>query len=174
MSITDVKIETILFATDLSEDSRIAFAYAVSLSKKYDARVILLHAMQEPSEKAVHLIGDKQWSNYRKRRSESAKETLTGKRLDLLSARKKMDDYLDHLCGDNQEIKPEYDDIVLESGKPVEVIMDVSQTYSCDLIIMGAHDESGLVSSMFGSTVIHVLRKTRIPVLVVKIDDPQT
>ena len=44
-----VKIENILYATDLSDSARHAFSYALSLANMYKANLILLHVLQKPS-----------------------------------------------------------------------------------------------------------------------------
>lgn len=47
MDLPSVKIRRILYATDLSENARIAFTYAVSLAEQYDAQIVILHALLE-------------------------------------------------------------------------------------------------------------------------------
>ena len=41
------KIEKILYATDLSENSAYAFRYAINSAKKHDADIIILHVLDE-------------------------------------------------------------------------------------------------------------------------------
>jgi nucleotide-binding universal stress UspA family protein len=47
MIIPKIEIKKILYTTDLSENSRYAFAYAVSLADLYGAKLILLHVLPE-------------------------------------------------------------------------------------------------------------------------------
>jgi nucleotide-binding universal stress UspA family protein len=50
------EIKKILFATDLSKNSRHAFNYAVSAADRYGATITILHVMEEVSPSAnVHL-----------------------------------------------------------------------------------------------------------------------
>ena len=42
------EFKSILFATDFSESSDYAFQYAYSLSKKYNARLLVVHIINEP------------------------------------------------------------------------------------------------------------------------------
>jgi len=43
------QIKKILYATDLSENARYAFAYAASLANQYGAGVTILHVLEDPS-----------------------------------------------------------------------------------------------------------------------------
>ena len=171
MNTININIETILFATDLSKNSKMAFAYAISLAQKYDAKVKLLHVIQELSDQAVRLIGDEQWAKYRKETFTHAKVTLTGKRKDLLYARKDAEDFVNSSLKQKENVETLCDEIMVESGNPVDIITGVAERHRCDLIVMGAHNESGFISTMFGSTIIHVLKKTKIPMFIVKIDE---
>ena len=54
---------------------------------------------------------------------------------------------------------------VLESGSPVEGILQVAQRESCDLIIMGAFGHSRMRELFVGSTTDGILRAAEIPVL---------
>ena len=40
--------KTILFATDFSESSEYAFKYALSLSRKFESRLAIIHVINEP------------------------------------------------------------------------------------------------------------------------------
>ena len=58
-------IETILYATDLSENSRLAFGYAASMAQRYGARLLVLHVL-EPVHPNTHVLlsssmGETEW-----------------------------------------------------------------------------------------------------------------
>ena len=58
MTLPKVEVKKILYATDLSENARYAFAYAVSLADLYGAKITLLHVLPEVSELMdKHVIG---------------------------------------------------------------------------------------------------------------------
>jgi nucleotide-binding universal stress UspA family protein len=40
------QIKKILYATDLSRNSSYAFRYATDLARKYDAKIVILHAVE--------------------------------------------------------------------------------------------------------------------------------
>jgi nucleotide-binding universal stress UspA family protein len=54
---------------------------------------------------------------------------------------------------------------VLETGAPVEGILQVAQREACDLIIMGAFGHSRVRELFVGSTTDGILRAAEIPVL---------
>ncbi|MBC2744902.1 MAG: universal stress protein [Desulfosarcina sp.] len=51
------EIKRILYATDLSENSAYAFGYAISLAKKYDAEITILHVIDETMESSIYMLG---------------------------------------------------------------------------------------------------------------------
>ena len=65
------EIKRILFATDLSKNSRHAFNYAVSAADRYGATITILHVMEEISPFADrHLrsfIGEESWQELQKK-----------------------------------------------------------------------------------------------------------
>ncbi len=46
------KIKKILYTTDLTKNSVYAFYYAVDIAKRYNAEIVMLHAIEPVSEKA--------------------------------------------------------------------------------------------------------------------------
>jgi nucleotide-binding universal stress UspA family protein len=50
------EIKKILYATDLSENARHAFGYAVSLANRYDAGITVLHVVEELSSFARSMV----------------------------------------------------------------------------------------------------------------------
>ena len=47
----------ILYVTDLSENARYAFGYAVSMANCYGAGITILHVLEEPSPNTLLLLG---------------------------------------------------------------------------------------------------------------------
>ncbi len=54
-------------------------------------------------------------------------------------------------------------------GEPFEEILDFADRNSVDLIIVGAHGKSGLRRLLIGSVSEKVVRKSKVPVLVVRV-----
>lgn len=110
------RIREILFATDLSAESREAAAYAVSLAQEFQARLVLLHVIAEA--KTGELV--------------SATD-VTGAAENLLH------DFLP----EDAELwcKPEY---IVAHGDPAEMMLEIARQRETDLIILGTRPESGI------------------------------
>ena len=72
----------------------------------------------------------------------------------------------DHICMDLFT-----DDIIIESGEPVQIILETADQQNCDLIVMGSHGHGGFVNTLIGSIARRVVRQSKKPVLVVKLPD---
>jgi nucleotide-binding universal stress UspA family protein len=57
--------------------------------------------------------------------------------------------------------------VFLEEGDPGSSIINIAGDWHADLIIMGTHGRTGLLSVFLGSVCQYVLRKSKVPVLVV-------
>jgi nucleotide-binding universal stress UspA family protein len=58
--------------------------------------------------------------------------------------------------------------IEVQSGKPVETILKVAQTYQSELIVLGSQSRNLLTEKLVGSTMADLSRKTTIPLLVLR------
>jgi nucleotide-binding universal stress UspA family protein len=57
-------------------------------------------------------------------------------------------------------------------GDPAHTIIDISERFACDLIVMGARGQSALRRAMMGSVSNEVLHASAVPVVIVKPDLP--
>jgi len=57
------------------------------------------------------------------------------------------------------------------SGDPANAIIDITERYGCDLIVMGARGTSALRSALLGSVSNEVLHAAQVPVMIVKADE---
>lgn len=55
-------------------------------------------------------------------------------------------------------------------GDPAHTIVEISERFACDLIVMGARGTSALRSAMLGSVSNEVLHASAVPVMIVKPD----
>ena len=65
------------------------------------------------------------------------------------------------------------DRVLVMRGNPVDQIVEQAEERNCDLIVMGSHGHGNLTEAMLGSTARRVLRKSRIPVLVVRLPEDE-
>lgn len=55
----------------------------------------------------------------------------------------------------------------MPEGRPTEDIITTAEAWNADLIVMGTHGRTGLMHLLIGSIAEHVLRHSKIPVLIV-------
>jgi nucleotide-binding universal stress UspA family protein len=174
MEIPTIKIKNILYATDLSESAYHAFSYAVSLANQYGAKITLLNVLPDTpaiieSRSIVGYIGEERWKAMQEGHFQEAKDALIGKRKDHLLVREILDQFSEKTKANFGDRAFENDEIVVEKGNPVEVILKVAEEKNCDLIVMGTHGGGTLADVVMGSTTRRVIRRSPRPVLVVRL-----
>ena len=155
------EIKKILYPTDLSENARYAFGFAISLANSYDAKITVLHVVEEISSFARSMVeeimGKKRWA-----------ETIKEKETEVLSSLKTR---LEEFCTDVLREEPDcpfmVDKTIVVSGHPVDQIVRYTAELEVDLVIMGSRGKGGLADVTMGSTSRRVLRRCKKPVLIV-------
>ena len=173
MEVPKVRVEKILYPTDLSDTGRHAFAYAASLAVLYGADLTVFHVLEEGPELDPRLAGyvsEALWEEIKQRDLKEATEMLIRRRRDDAAIR----DVVGAFCEQAQLGAPRdayvtYDiDVTL--GHPVQEIVRKAREGGYDLIVLGCHGHGTLVEAMefmIGDTVRNVLRRSRVPVVVV-------
>lgn len=176
MNIPKISIKRILYATDLSEHALQAFAYAFSLANHYGAEIHLMHVLTEvPSldNKVIGYIGADRWEEIKQRHIEDARESLTGK----IRSNPAIQEALNHFSKDAtkglEEKAAMTDQVLVVRGNPVDQIIEQAERRDCDLIVMGSHGHGNLTDAMLGSTARRVLRRSKKPVLVVRLPEDE-
>jgi nucleotide-binding universal stress UspA family protein len=162
------KINKILYATDLSDNSAYAFRYALNSAIKHDAGITILHVFELISATQrfaldLYLDGDVLKKVFDERVSDT---------IDRIRNRLKV------FCDKEFNGDPQFADRVVSievcEGFPAEEILKKANDFSCDLIVMGTHGK-GLISHAFlGSTAKRVLRRTRKPVFIIPLPKGET
>ena len=172
MTLPKVDVKKILYATDLSENARFAFAYAVSLADLYGAKITLMHVLPEIPDlldkQVIGYIDADRWEEIKARHFQEARDALIGKRKDHLAIK----DVLQQFSANATEGESvDTGQIIVERGNPVEKIIDHSENENFDLIVMGTHGHGTLEDAMIGSTARRVVRRSKVPVLVVRLPE---
>ena len=170
MLVPKVEIKKILYATDLSENARHAFGYAVSLANMYEAQLVILYVESDDpnvEERLMKHVDPDQWDTIKKQNMEDAREVLIGKKKQSETIRQ----VLNHFCnitaeatGSSMDMK---DEIEILSGNPAHEIISLAKEKSCDLIVLGSQGQTTSFDKNIGTTAEMVLRKVRIPVMVI-------
>lgn len=174
METPNIDVKKILYATDLSENARHAFAYALNLANLYGAGIVLLHVLPEvPGFVDEHIIGyisGERWQSIKDQHFTEARDALIGKRRGGGAVKA----VLDRFCEKARDPGPNSgtaDEVVVEKGNPVEQILRQADEKNCDLIVMGTHGIGSLADAMIGSTARRVLRRSKKPVLVIPLPE---
>ncbi len=137
--------KTILYATDFSEHSCLAFHVACDLARDADARVIVLHVEPRP----VSSVGGAQ-----------ALPPLA-EEFDRLSADARLRSFRSTGLGGRLEYELAY-------GDPAEEIIKSACKLDADIIVMGSHGRHGVKRMLLGSVAEKVLRSSPCSVLTIK------
>ncbi|MDP2645409.1 MAG: universal stress protein [Desulfobacterales bacterium] len=157
------EIKKILYATDLSENSRLAFSYAASIANRFGAGVTILYVMEALSSNAAAqitaYIGDEEWAAIKKRNQQEVIETL----------KTRLEAFCAEAGGELPECPFITEKTLVEVGHPSTVILEHAHKDDFDLVVMGTHGHSALVDVMMGGTARRVLRRCKKPVLTVRL-----
>jgi nucleotide-binding universal stress UspA family protein len=178
MKLPKVEVKKILYATDLSENARYAFAYAVSLADLYNAAITFIHVLPEVPDlldkSVIGYISEDRWEEIKSQNVDEAREALIGKRRDHLVVRDALYQFSENVKASHEGDGFVTDDIIVERGNPVEQILKQAEERNCDLIVMGTHGQGKLADAMMGSTARRVLRRSKKPVLVVRLPEEKS
>jgi len=155
------EFKRILFATDLSRNSYFAFERAVALSKVSGAEIHMLHVVEPLSDDAKTTIrmfiqDPAERATAIKRRIEPVREEM----------KERQDKFWSEVSEGDRGLRERVASIDIIEGYPAEEILRRAEEKGCDVIIMGAH-EHGISHTFLGSTAKRVLRRSRIPTLIV-------
>lgn len=156
------EIKRILYATDLSENARHAFAYAASLANRYQGKITVLHVLEELPHSAqmrvAAIVGKEKWQEMQK---DNEGEVLS-------EVRTRVEEFCKDVGSDLADCPFIVDEIVVKSGIPVDEILDQSKATGCDMIVMGTHGHGIIGNVLMGSVARRVVRRSKIPVLVIR------
>jgi nucleotide-binding universal stress UspA family protein len=169
------QIKKILFTTNLSKESRLAFDYAISLAMQYGAKIIILHVMEETSWSSSayvrNILGDERWQELKQTHEEQARQILIGKQKEGALIREALTEFCKEAEKDHKECELVMDEIVVTHGIVVDEIIHIAQERKCDLIVMGYHVRGRYGEAIHGSTTRRVLRSAKIPVMLVRLTE---
>ena len=174
MILPNVEIKKILYATDLSETSIHALAYAVSLANLYGAAITILHVLFEFSNmdaRIAPLIGEDEWEKIKKGHYQEVRDKLIGKRRENVAMREVIHSLSEKVKAEAENQDFVTDEIIIESGDPADTIIETAENRNCDLIVMGSHGHGIVEKMLIGSTARKVVRESKKPVLVVRLSE---
>jgi len=145
-----MEIKSILFPTDFSEGASQALQYAVDMSKRYGAKLYLVHIIYDVVKATGWYIPHVSTDQMYKDIEEGAKKELERFGIEELSGVKDLERSV-------------------RLGVPHEEIINFAKKNKIDIIIMGTHGRKGIDRMLFGSTASQVVRYAPCPVLTVRL-----
>lgn len=154
--------DNILVPTDGSKTSQYAVDQAVDVASKYDATVHVLYVVDVDA--TSYSLGTEQVDRIRQ-----------GHLDDMPEVKEEADKATEYVAEKAAEHDLEVEQHV-RVGEPARAIRNFVEDSHIDLVVMGSHGRSGLSRVILGSVTEKVLRRTRLPVLVVDVhgDDVET
>ena len=125
---------------------------ALTLAKKFDAKLLVLHVINEPIDLRGFYVPHISFEKLEEEIAEGAEKMMKS------FERQHLTDYDNHEC-------------LIVPGIPYEQILGQAAEKSADMIVMGTHGRAGLDHVLFGSTAEKVVRKSAYPVLTVRLEE---
>ena len=142
-------IKNVLWATDFSEESKEALAYAKFFAKTFGAKLTALHVVPDFSPALYEMWPD-------------AQAELAGK---IETAKISAQAQLDRVCKTEGVCA---DKVVIREGSAAKVILETARQEGADLIVVGRKGIAGREQNLIGSVTHQILRSAYVPVLVTK------
>jgi nucleotide-binding universal stress UspA family protein len=159
------EIKKILYATDLSPNARYAFSYAAGLADRYDAKITVLHVLEQlnPSTamEVEGYLGEEEWQKIQKEKQNGLLDEITTRLNDFCT---EMSDKLD-------DCKFIVEEILTIAGVPAEEILNQTEKLDIDAIVIGTHGHGLFADALMGGTARRVINRSQVPVLVVRLPD---
>ena len=144
-------MKNILVAVDFEEKTRLLLDYAADLAKKFDSKIWIVHISMPEPDFVGYGIGPQYIRNSR------AEELVEEHQL------------VQHYAQDVIKEGIEAEGLLIQ-GPTVKMILDEAKKLSIELIVIGSHEHSFLYNAFLGNTTSDLIRKSKIPILVIHID----
>jgi nucleotide-binding universal stress UspA family protein len=155
------RVNRILYPTDLSENANLAFGHAIRIASCYGAKITILYVLEDLPPNVLMIMqafhGRDRWEEMQEANRDEILQSIR--------------DRIQAVCAEVASNLPECpfvaDEILVETGHPVERILRHLDKRPCDMVIMGSRGHGLLKEALLGSTSHRVLRQSRKPVLIV-------
>ena len=162
------EIKKILYATDLSDNSAYVFRYAINSAKRHDAKVIILHVLEELPSSAQAMMQ----TYFSEEQQKKISEEKIAHTMDRIGKRLKV--FCDRELKDDPESMDRIESIEICKGYPANEILKKVDELECDAIVMGTHGKGIIRDTYLGSMTKKVLRRVRKPVFIIPLPKGET
>ena len=154
----------VLYVTDLSENAEYAFGYALSIARRFHAKITALHVIEKMSQSTSSLVssvvGEKKWEELLKKNQQEALEVIQGRLQDACA----------RMC-EGAEFNEYVERVAVVLGNAETIVLAMVEEQGFDLVIVGAHSVTSVGKALLDSTARHIVRKCTKPVLIVHLDE---
>ncbi len=144
VKLSRIAISKILLATDFSPESQNALKCAISLTKRYESKLFLAHAVHPGSS----LTTAEAWPAMPQPTRRNAEDSMVQ-------------------LEQTEDVHSLIHEVLIREGETWEVLSRLVSDQHIDLIVMGTHGRGGFDKLMLGSTAEKVVRHATCPVLTV-------
>ena len=124
-----VKIENILYATDLSESARHAFGYAADLARRYDAMMTILYVMENMNptieNQVKEMVGKEKWAALKLEKLDDIEQKV----------KSRLEDFCQEMDSEIDSCRLLVEEIRITNGGPTEEILNVSKDINADICV---------------------------------------
>ena len=144
-------MKNVLVTIDYNDNEVLLIDKALQLAQPFEAKVWLIHIAAPDPDFVGYEVGPQYIRD--SRASELRKE------------HKQLQEYADDLRNKGVEAEG-----LLVQGATIEMVMEEAKKLNIDLIITGHHEHSFLYNAFIGSVSAGIVKKSKIPVLLVPLD----
>ncbi|MFV0438690.1 MAG: universal stress protein [Desulfopila sp.] len=163
-------VQSILFATDLTENCQQALEFTFILASNFNATVVMLHIIQhlpvDIEGKLKGLLGRHQWDELVNAQQEFVRKSLLGKKTTAEKIKEQVKIFCQLPGGKILDHQVQSKEIIISEGEVINVILDQARKNRCDLIVLGAK-ENYLARNSIGATIHGVLERAITPVSII-------
>ena len=167
-----IEYKKVLYVTDLSESGRQAFPHAAAIARRNKAQLAVFHVVDNRDLQSLEgYISSELWEELSSRNLEDARKILLSRRPEDFAI-----DNVERFCKDCLEDQPEQPllsyEIKVGIGERLEKILEEAHGGGYDLLVVSKHgNRASVKDAVMGDTTRRIIRRCRIPVLVVPLDE---
>jgi len=167
-----VEYRKILYVTDLSESGRQAFPHAVAITRRNNAQLTVFHVVDNRDLQSLEsYISSELWDELSNRNLDDARKMLLDRKHDDFAIKN-----IEEFCEDSLVNQPEQPvlsyEVKVETGERLEKILEEAHDGGYDLLVISKHgNRASVKDAVMGDTTRRIMRRCRIPVLVVPLNE---
>lgn len=154
-------VQTIVFAADLCVFTPYIVQHAIELAKNLDARIVVVHAVEPLGSLGTAMVKtylpEDRTREFEQQGMSVLIATVKDRLVDMLA-----DEFIENNIGFGQ-----VSDVIVEAGRPADVILKHAGIWNADIIVMGSHGPNLNQGQSLGSVTNKVLQLAKIPVYMV-------